>query len=132
MQHLVSNGITKMSNTMFKIEQEVRKIDALSADLYKVYLNPLLNILSSTGLGGKIGNINCWLLVGLNCFQIFVFPCVKYFPWQAYLCHQVSKIHHLSLKRWQLLCTYLSWWCCTHCLQSTRHSDNGWCCCWFQ
>ena len=40
MQHLVSNGITKMSNTMFKIEQGVRQGDALSADLYKVYINP--------------------------------------------------------------------------------------------
>jgi hypothetical protein len=28
-------------------------------DLYKVYVNPLLDILSNSGLGGKIGNINC-------------------------------------------------------------------------
>ena len=49
----------KMSNTMFKIEQKCRQGDSLSADLYKVYINPLLNILSSTGLGGKMGNINC-------------------------------------------------------------------------
>jgi hypothetical protein len=48
-----------MSNTIFKIEQGFRQASALSADLYKVYINPLLNILSSTGLGGKLGNINC-------------------------------------------------------------------------
>ena len=44
----------QMSNTMFKIEQGVKQLDALCADLYKVYINPLLNIPSSTGLGGKI------------------------------------------------------------------------------
>ena len=48
-----------MSNTIFKIEQEFRQAGALSADLYKVYINHLFYILSSTGLGGKIGNINC-------------------------------------------------------------------------
>jgi hypothetical protein len=41
------------------LNKKSEKIDALSADLYKVYINPLLDILSSTGLGGKIGNINC-------------------------------------------------------------------------
>jgi len=51
-----------MSNTILKIEQGVRQGGALSAadlHVYKVYINLLLNILSSTGLGGKIGNINC-------------------------------------------------------------------------
>ena len=37
----------------------VRQESAISADLYKVYVNPLLNILSKTGLGGHIGDINC-------------------------------------------------------------------------
>ena len=50
---------SQMSNTMLKTEQGVRQGGALSADLYKAYINPLLNILSSAGLGGKIGNINC-------------------------------------------------------------------------
>jgi hypothetical protein len=44
---------------MISIEQGVRQGGALSADLYKVYVNPLLDILSNSGLGGKIGNINC-------------------------------------------------------------------------
>ena len=44
---------------MISIEQGVRQGGALSADLYKVYVNPLLDRLSNSGLGGKIGNINC-------------------------------------------------------------------------
>ncbi|VDI27647.1 Hypothetical predicted protein [Mytilus galloprovincialis] len=43
----------------FLVEQGVRQGGAISADLYKVYVNPLLNLLCETGLGGKIGNINC-------------------------------------------------------------------------
>ena len=31
----------------------------LSSDLYKVYINPLLNNLSDSYLGMKIGNVNC-------------------------------------------------------------------------
>ena len=30
----------------------------LSAGLYKLYINPLLNFIGDSGLGGKIGNIN--------------------------------------------------------------------------
>ena len=30
----------------------------LSADLYKLYVNPLLNFIGDSGLGGNIGNIN--------------------------------------------------------------------------
>ena len=44
---------------MISIEQGVRKCGALSSDLNKVYVNPMLDILSNSGLGGKIGNINC-------------------------------------------------------------------------
>jgi hypothetical protein len=36
-----------------------RQGGALSADLYKVYIHSLLDILSNSGLGGKIGDINC-------------------------------------------------------------------------
>ncbi|VDI39672.1 Hypothetical predicted protein, partial [Mytilus galloprovincialis] len=43
----------------FLVEQGVGQGGAISADLYKVYVNPLLNLLCETGLGGKIGNINC-------------------------------------------------------------------------
>jgi hypothetical protein len=45
--------------TTSKAEQGERQSGALSADLYKVYVNPLLDTLSNSGLGGKIGNINC-------------------------------------------------------------------------
>lgn len=31
----------------------------MSADLYKVYVNPLLDSLANIGLGGHIGNITC-------------------------------------------------------------------------
>ncbi|CAG2232446.1 unnamed protein product [Mytilus edulis] len=47
------------SEDFFKIEQGVRQGGTLSADLYKLYINPLLNFLCDSGLGGKIGNINC-------------------------------------------------------------------------
>lgn len=43
----------------FKIEQGVRQGGAMSADLYKVYVNPLLDSLANIGLGGHIGNIYC-------------------------------------------------------------------------
>ncbi|VDI81833.1 Hypothetical predicted protein [Mytilus galloprovincialis] len=43
-----------MSNRLFNIEQGVRQGGAISADLYKVYINPLLQILSNSGLGAKI------------------------------------------------------------------------------
>ena len=48
-----------MSKEMFTIDQGVRQGGAFSADLYKIYINPLLNILSTSGLGGRVGNINC-------------------------------------------------------------------------
>ncbi|CAC5400495.1 unnamed protein product [Mytilus coruscus] len=44
---------------MFEMEQGVRQGGAISADLYKLYVNPLLNILCETGLGGQIGDIGC-------------------------------------------------------------------------
>lgn len=48
----------QMSEQNFKIEQGVRQGGILSADLYKLYINPLLNFLGDSGIGGKIGNIN--------------------------------------------------------------------------
>ncbi|VDI31606.1 Hypothetical predicted protein [Mytilus galloprovincialis] len=47
------------TSQIFEIEQGVRQGGAISADLYKLYVNPLLNILSGTGLGGHIGDIGC-------------------------------------------------------------------------
>jgi hypothetical protein len=44
---------------MISTEQGGRQGGSLSADLYKVYVNPLLDTLRNSGLGGKIGNINC-------------------------------------------------------------------------
>ncbi|VDI14252.1 Hypothetical predicted protein [Mytilus galloprovincialis] len=46
------------TSQMFEIEQGVRQGGAISADLYKLYVNPLLNILSGTGLGGHIAIIS--------------------------------------------------------------------------
>ncbi|VDI73129.1 Hypothetical predicted protein [Mytilus galloprovincialis] len=43
----------------FNIEQGVRQGGTLSADLYKVYVNDLLNEICNTGFGGHIGTINC-------------------------------------------------------------------------
>ncbi|CAC5362716.1 unnamed protein product [Mytilus coruscus] len=48
-----------MSKQMFTIDQGVCQGGAFSADLYKIYINPLLNILSTSGFGGRVGNINC-------------------------------------------------------------------------
>jgi hypothetical protein len=56
-----------MSEQNFKIEQGVRQGGVLSADLYRLYINPLLNFLDDSGLGGKIGNIN--VCVGLHALQ---------------------------------------------------------------
>ncbi len=43
----------------FNIQQGVRQGGLISTDLYKVYINPLLDSLSSSLIGGKIGEINC-------------------------------------------------------------------------
>jgi len=40
-----------MSEQNFKIEQGVRQGGVLSADLYKLYINPLLNFIGDSGLG---------------------------------------------------------------------------------
>ncbi|CAC5386525.1 unnamed protein product [Mytilus coruscus] len=41
------------------VSQVVRQGGILSTDLYKVYVNPLLNRLQQSGLGCKIGNVLC-------------------------------------------------------------------------
>ncbi|CAG2257578.1 unnamed protein product [Mytilus edulis] len=43
----------------FPVSQGVRQGGILSTDLYKVYVNPLLNRLQQSGLGCKIGNVLC-------------------------------------------------------------------------
>jgi hypothetical protein len=43
----------------FKIEQGVRQCGTLSADLYKIYVNQLLDILDCAGVGANIGSIKC-------------------------------------------------------------------------
>lgn len=43
----------------FEISQGIRQGGILSTDLYKLYQNPLLNTLQSSGLGARIGDIVC-------------------------------------------------------------------------
>ncbi|VDI62656.1 Hypothetical predicted protein [Mytilus galloprovincialis] len=43
------------TSVVFEIEQGVRQGGTISADLYKLYVNPLLNLLCDTGIGGHIG-----------------------------------------------------------------------------
>ncbi|MEW8548126.1 MAG: reverse transcriptase family protein, partial [Candidatus Thiodiazotropha sp.] len=43
----------------FDIQQGVRQGGVLSTDLYKVYVNPALDRLCRTSLGGRIGEIDC-------------------------------------------------------------------------
>ncbi|VDI71556.1 Hypothetical predicted protein [Mytilus galloprovincialis] len=57
--HLLLSNEQYNSKEMFTIDQGVRQGGAFSADLYKIYINPLINILSTSGLGGRVGNINC-------------------------------------------------------------------------
>lgn len=56
---LYKNAVSKINwkeqNTEpFHINQGVRQGGTLSADLYKVYINQLLNILVDSNLGGKL------------------------------------------------------------------------------
>ena len=46
-------------SSTFEVTQGVKQCGILSADLYKIYVNPLLDRLNHTGLGAKIGNIIC-------------------------------------------------------------------------
>jgi hypothetical protein len=46
-------------SSAFEVTQGVRKGGILSADLYKIYVNPLLDRLNHTGLRAKIGSIIC-------------------------------------------------------------------------
>ncbi|KAH3888582.1 hypothetical protein DPMN_012620 [Dreissena polymorpha] len=41
----------------FSISQRVRQGGILSTDLYKLYVNPLLDMLAETGRGGRIGTV---------------------------------------------------------------------------
>lgn len=60
--NIYKNAVTKVNwegrnSEPFPINQGVRQGGTLSADLYKVYINQLLNILVDSNLGGKIGSI---------------------------------------------------------------------------
>ena len=46
-------------STPFKVTQGVRQGGILSADLYKVYVNDLLDRMLHSNIGGHIGNIPC-------------------------------------------------------------------------
>ena len=45
-------------SSAFEVTQGVRQCGILSADLYKMYVNPLLDRLNLTCLGAKIDNIS--------------------------------------------------------------------------
>jgi hypothetical protein len=47
----MNSSQSRGAESMISIEQRMRQGGALSADLYKVYVNPLLDILSNSGLG---------------------------------------------------------------------------------
>ncbi|CAC5384795.1 unnamed protein product [Mytilus coruscus] len=47
------------TSEVFEVEQGVRQCGTMSADLYKLHVNPLLNLLCDTGIGGHLGNISC-------------------------------------------------------------------------
>ena len=46
-------------STFFDIKQGVRQGGFLSAALYQIYVNPLLEKLIKTGIGSKVGDIIC-------------------------------------------------------------------------
>jgi hypothetical protein len=46
-------------STFFDMKHGVRQGGILSADLYKIYVNPLLEKLINTGIGSKVGDIIC-------------------------------------------------------------------------
>ena len=46
-------------STFYDIKQGVRQRGLLSAYLYKIYVNPLLEKLMNTGIGSKVGDIIC-------------------------------------------------------------------------
>ena len=60
--HQKASSSVKWDNKIsqrFPVTQGVRQGGILSSDLCKVYINPLLNNLSDSYLGMKIGNVNC-------------------------------------------------------------------------
>lgn len=60
--HQNATSIVKWSNEQsepFSVLQGIRQGALLSADLYKLYVNPLLDRLQSTNRGCIIGNIRC-------------------------------------------------------------------------
>jgi hypothetical protein len=49
---------TGSTSDCFKVGMGVRQGGILSTDLYKLYINPLLDRLQNVGIGLKIGNVN--------------------------------------------------------------------------
>ena len=47
------------TSSSFDVNQGVRQGGVLSTDLYKCYVNPLLDMLQNSGIGSTIGNIRC-------------------------------------------------------------------------
>ena len=52
------NGKTSYQNNL-KSNKESSRVVFLSVDLYKIYINQLLDLMQESNLGAKISNINC-------------------------------------------------------------------------
>ena len=60
--HVNANSVIKCDGQLpepIEIAQGIRQGGILSTDLYKLYQNPLLNTLQSSGMGARIGDIVC-------------------------------------------------------------------------
>ncbi|XP_045205894.2 uncharacterized protein LOC123558082 [Mercenaria mercenaria] len=60
--HEETSSVVKWHNRVtdvFNVKQGVRQGGVLSADLYKVYVNPLLKTLEATETGSRIGTVRC-------------------------------------------------------------------------
>jgi len=78
-QNLHSNATTSVKlnghiSDRFNIQQGVRQRGILRADLYKIYVDPLLHRLQDSGKGLKIGYINC---CATACADDISINCVK-------------------------------------------------------
>ena len=62
------------TSTFFKVSQGVRQCRILSADLYKIYVTPLLDRLNKTGLGAKVEDIICNTSAGADDVTINTYP----------------------------------------------------------
>ena len=74
----------------FEIHQGVKQGGLLSADLYKLYVDDLLHILESSGVGGKIGNI---VLNAAACADDVLL--MSNSPYQGLSIERVKNLYHM-------------------------------------